>query len=1038
MKTNKFETMLVLIMLAISGSIFIIPGVFGDEDEGVIDPTRSKTLTLKVNYNGTPVQGAAVYHDGFDTYNGRYTFDGYTDSNGCFYIKHNSNEKAGGVVIIKNWGNSVLSASSQFPASTETGPIFFNWTSKDPIGSGSIDCTVYNQSYDKLPNADIYLDGIKKGSTDSDGEYKVNNVNSGWHFIDAVYQGTKWVGSATYFHSITSNRFFIIDTTSTGSTYDPSNREDASPLNKPLILTADIPVNLESGEEKNININVQSYFGQFVQDVDVTLSASQGYFDPSSGKTDSLGNLQSIFTAPITPDQLSSDVNISISKNGYQSTWTNEKILINSKDTLLLTSPLLDPIEGDDTTVFSYEVTYSDPDGAEPSLHDVIIDGSAFEMDYIDGSLVSGATYRYTTKLSEGEHNYRFHFEDSVGNIIYLPESVLFEGPNVLDSNALNEIAILVIGTKTDDDILDNFIEDVNHLYNTLLIRGYSKDDIYLLAPRYNIDSDNDGLPNDVDAISSSNNLDHAIRVWALLNSNEKTHLFIYLRDHGSSQGFNINENEILQAELFGSWVDYYRSNSNTNKITITISSCHAGVFFEHLSHENTIVIAKSPAENSAMKGFDIPFSQKLREGQSIYDSYLFAKEKYYSELWWAILRGIIGEPQIDDNGNGLPNENIKPLPDGELSSKRYIGVSLEADVNPPTISLMDNNILVPEGSIFKMNISVIDEINVDTVFAEVVKPGFKGPFNESYKLPLLYLNQVGNTQYFNGLLKLDKGMIGDYFFIIWAVDNKNNIAGPEIMIVNSSKDTDMDMIPDIKDYDDDNDGWNDTLELELGSDPLDNESYPLDTDHDRIPDLIDDDDDNDGWNDTIEIGAGFDPLDSNSVPEDFDGDRIADFFDDDDDNDGYPDIIDAFPHDSSEWMDFDNDGTGDNLDTDDDNDGIPDEWELRHGLNITFSGDSAEDPDEDGLTNLLEYEYSTDPNVADSDGDGFSDKEEVDKGTDPNDDSSFPNTEIVDDDGDRINYTYLIIGGFVVIIVLIAMAGYFLVRRNKESVIEE
>ena len=52
------------------------------------------------------------------------------------------------------------------------------------------------------------------------------------------------------------------------------------------------------------------------------------------------------------------------------------------------------------------------------------------------------------------------------------------------------------------------------------------------------------------------------------------------------------------------------------------------------------------------------------------------------------------------------------------------------------------------------------------------------------------------------------------------------------------------------------------------------------------------------------------------------------------------------------------------------------------------------EDPDGDGLTNLEEYWYGTDPTNPDMDGDGLSDKEEViDYGTDPDDEDS-------DDDG--------------------------------------
>lgn len=75
-------------------------------------------------------------------------------------------------------------------------------------------------------------------------------------------------------------------------------------------------------------------------------------------------------------------------------------------------------------------------------------------------------------------------------------------------------------------------------------------------------------------------------------------------------------------------------------------------------------------------------------------------------------------------------------------------------------------------------------------------------------------------------------------------------------------------------------------------------------------------------------------------------------------------------------------------LDTDED--GLPDYWEIQYGLdeesNVGDDGPSG-DLDEDGLTNLEEYEdYNTDPFDSDTDGDGLNDDDEVNShGTDPN-----------------------------------------------------
>lgn len=85
---------------------------------------------------------------------------------------------------------------------------------------------------------------------------------------------------------------------------------------------------------------------------------------------------------------------------------------------------------------------------------------------------------------------------------------------------------------------------------------------------------------------------------------------------------------------------------------------------------------------------------------------------------------------------------------------------------------------------------------------------------------------------------------------------------------------------------------------------------------------------------------------------------------------------------------DTDNDGLSDAeevliygsdpLREDTDNDGIPDGWEVINGLDYADPLDVHLDIDNDGLTNLQEYQNNTDPASADSDGDGLSDGDEV------------------------------------------------------------
>ena len=62
-------------------------------------------------------------------------------------------------------------------------------------------------------------------------------------------------------------------------------------------------------------------------------------------------------------------------------------------------------------------------------------------------------------------------------------------------------------------------------------------------------------------------------------------------------------------------------------------------------------------------------------------------------------------------------------------------------------------------------------------------------------------------------------------------------------------------------------------------------------------------------------------------------------------------------------------------LDTD--IDGIPDFWEVANNLSRT-NQDSSLDPDGDGISNLGEYSYNSDPNSNDTDGDCIADGDEI------------------------------------------------------------
>lgn len=116
---------------------------------------------------------------------------------------------------------------------------------------------------------------------------------------------------------------------------------------------------------------------------------------------------------------------------------------------------------------------------------------------------------------------------------------------------------------------------------------------------------------------------------------------------------------------------------------------------------------------------------------------------------------------------------------------------------------------------------------------------------------------------------------------------------------------------------------------------------------------------------------GAFDPLNDGL---DFDGDGICDVGDSDDDDDGVPDLEDADPNNPLVCRDADNDGCSSGVD-DPNNDGLDSD-----GDGLCDAGDP--DDDNDGLPDVDEATFGTDPFNPDTDGDGLLDGTEVESAT--------------------------------------------------------
>jgi hypothetical protein len=190
----------------------------------------------------------------------------------------------------------------------------------------------------------------------------------------------------------------------------------------------------------------------------------------------------------------------------------------------------------------------------------------------------------------------------------------------------------------------------------------------------------------------------------------------------------------------------------------------------------------------------------------------------------------------------------------------------------------------------------------------------------------------------------------------------------------------DTDTIPDYIDPDSDGDGINDICELTSNC-ALDGNSdgqvdNPTDPDGDGIPN-------NDG-NDSVP--GGFGGATVPTLPTDTDGDGVADINDLDDDNDGIPDTVEAAN--ALNGGDTDGDGIADPLDLDSDNDGILDMDESGRTTGVDANNDGRIDGPygTNGLANSVETSADSGTinyTVVDTDGDGRPDYVDLDSDND-------------------------------------------------------
>jgi hypothetical protein len=314
-----------------------------------------------------------------------------------------------------------------------------------------------------------------------------------------------------------------------------------------------------------------------------------------------------------------------------------------------------------------------------------------------------------------------------------------------------------------------------NYAYRSLCNRAYDKNTVYYLSHNTNIDLDGNGMFDDIDDIATNINFEYAINEWA----KDAKDLFLYMIDHGGIGTFRMSATETLKAIDLDIWLDRLQ-NTMPGKIIMIYDACRSGSFIPLLTPPNNkdriLICSASNDENSIFIdsgtiSFSFLFWARILNGDTLYDSYYHAKN--------SIRLSYQQTPQLDANGNGIPNEKGDDI----TGSKILIDITSGDDI-PYIGKVSANQLLVNKNQAHISAEDVTDSNGIQRVWTVINPPDYisSNPDNPILDLPILDLNYVEKNRYESIYTEFTHP--GNYQITIFAMDHNGTISLPRQTVV--------------------------------------------------------------------------------------------------------------------------------------------------------------------------------------------------------------------------------------------------------------
>ncbi|MEM9529301.1 MAG: 6-bladed beta-propeller [Pseudomonadota bacterium] len=320
---------------------------------------------------------------------------------------------------------------------------------------------------------------------------------------------------------------------------------------------------------------------------------------------------------------------------------------------------------------------------------------------------------------------------------------------------------------------------NANFAYRTLVVRGFSKETIQYLSPDIDLDIDQNGAADDVDAVPSAAALEDAIATFA----DDASNLLLYLVDHGGDDTFRLTESETLDAATLAGWVDQWQAARPGANVTVVYDACQSGSFMDDLRNPalDRILITSAQADENAyfVSQGSLSFSNRfwtgIFNGASLGEAFDAAATATSASF-------PLQTPLLDADGDGVFNSSD----DRAVVQLRLIGTGATSGGEAPTLGPVTAPQVIASGSAATVAVDdVTDADGIARVWAVLRPPGYapESPDNPVQDLPTFDLDNLpGSDDYslaFEGFTDA-----GTYQISIQAQDRIGNISAPALTSV--------------------------------------------------------------------------------------------------------------------------------------------------------------------------------------------------------------------------------------------------------------